>query len=133
MLRNLRIKIDSLEAKIVSLNDQIDFYKHKQFSLASGIESDFTEFMNARHFFRNDFVQELKDFEGQHEKAHQRFLEVKNLEGPYGKYRAMLMKKWIRTIIENMIPEALMIRFQVAKYDSNLSEESYSHLLRMNK
>ena len=58
-VKELENKIESLEAKIINLNEQIDFYKNKQFSLASGIESDFTEFMNARHFFRNDFIQEL--------------------------------------------------------------------------
>ena len=61
------------------------------------------------------------------------YWRLNNLEGPYGKYRVMLMKKWFRTIIENMVPDALMIRLHISKFNSKLSIDSYEKLLKMNK
>lgn len=127
-----------LEAKVIELSDQLDRYKHKIHSLACGDEVDFREFYEVSRFltslknttyFRTDFIKEIKQLND--EDGFERFKQIQELNGVYGKCRVLMIKKLFRTVIETMVPDHLRIRMQKEKNLVLCSEESYNNLFKL--
>ena len=54
----LEQKIEELEQRVLLLTDQLNLYKNKMFSLASGQEKEFTDYFDSKDQLQKGFIEE---------------------------------------------------------------------------
>lgn len=90
-VKELEDKVEELESKILSLNDELSVYKNKMLSLASGGDIHFTDFENYREVFRNKVENLTSKTEAK--EGFKKFEEIKDSFGPMGTARRKMLKK----------------------------------------
>ena len=105
------MEIDQLKQRVLYLTEQLEFYKTKMFSLASGQEKEFTDYYDSKDYLHNDFIE--KSFNSSPEESFEKFKEICKMFGPAGEIRRKMIKKCFRTIVDTIIPEGLRVGFQL--------------------
>jgi len=130
-VKELEEKVQNLENTIVDLNNEIAVYKHKMFSIAWGGEAHFTDFESLREAWRYRIEEMTQNKEK--ENGFKQFEEVKDAFGPMGSARRLMIKKWFRTIIENLVPNHIKLVMSIAPNLSTIEDEEYDKLFSLPK
>ena len=101
------------------------------FSIACGGEPHFTDFESLRKDFRYNIESMTSKIE-QH-KGFQHFEEIKDAFGPMGIARRLMLKKCLRTIIENIVPDHIKLVMSLAPELSDIDDEKYDKLFSLPK
>jgi len=125
----LEAKIEELEKKIVTLSDQIDYYKTKMFSLACGEENAFDDFLKSREYYRNEFIKFTMN--QNNKEGFERFQELWQVLGPDGELRRNMIKRLFRSIIDTLIPEGMMFNMKLATEMDEHAHDKYSKLFEV--
>ncbi|CAI2375090.1 unnamed protein product [Moneuplotes crassus] len=130
-IKELESKVETLQQKVADLNDKLDMYKNKMFSIACGGEAHFTDFESLRETWRYK-IEDLVNSKEQ--KDHfKTFEEIKDSFGPMGTARRLMLKKCFRTVIENLVPDHIKLVMFLAPKLSSISDEEYDKLFALPK
>lgn len=100
-------------------------------SLAIGEEKDFTDFEELRNYSRRDLNKDIPKLTP--DKIVDKLRDFEMMFGPSGTVRRKMLKKWVRTIIENIFPEYFKMFMKMGQDISAKSEMEYEKLFNLSK